>query len=587
MRDRENPKIATEFLTAVPNESHQGHSRKASASQVWYSICLLLAVATYCYALDSQYIPKNGDEFEYMHITRLTAASGHLLPLVSQQADMRNTKPPLLFWQGIASTDWGRSWNLFRLRYPSVLYTLLTSLMAFLLARKWSGQWHVGVLAAVVYLSFFNVFRYGRPFLTEAPLMFWTFLPVFIFLFWQLQATESAVLVPVVMGTALGFACLYKSFVLVLPVGLALSWWCLDRRSYHLGPFLKKDVGKIAIIPAVALALFCGWFLLDPKPAEVFQEFVLRENVGRFDVGSSSYLHYLLRGGSSIWALAAGFFVNAGLLIFPVCALVWMRTKERRNWSAEEKFLWIWAASLFLIFSLPSMRSARYLLPTMPGMAVLGALHWNRISRKSFVISLLAAAGALAVLVYLCLRLQFSLGHAPLFRWSYWLVVSITILAVVCGLIGRDFTRPAVPAVALLLCLCLALALRPLDGPLGQFSAAAQHDVAGKQVWVPCNFRAVDEGYRFLLPGADVACYSDDKSATLDSLKQRYPLFAYGQPLSAPDPTGLRVVGERLKLRGRHTNRELLDMLRGNVFQQLFLRELLLEVPAVGNSDRP
>lgn len=551
---------------------------------MWYAACLLLALGVYFYALDSQYIPKNGDEFEYAHITRLTAASGHLLPLVSQQTDMRNTKPPLLFWQGIASTDWGQKWDLFRLRYPSVLYTLLTALMAFLLARKWSGQWQRGVLAAVVYLSFFNVYRYGRPFLTEAPLMFWTFLPIFIFAMWLPAGMDSSFLVPIAMGVALGFACLYKSFVLVLPVSLALSWWCLDRRGYRIVPFLKKDAWKIPVIPAVALSLFCVWFLLDPKPSEVFQEFVLKENVGRFDVGSASYLHYLLRGGSSIWALAAGYFVNAGLLIFPVFALVWMRIKEWRNWDAEEKFLWIWPASLFLIFSLPSMRSSRYLLPAMPGAAILCALHWKRITRKSFVVSLVAAAGVLAVLIYLCLRLQFSLGHTPLFSLSYWAVVTLTGLLILCALTVRDFTRPAVPAVALLLCLCLAMALRPLDGSLGQFSASAQHDVTGKQVGVPCNFRAVDEGYRFLLPGADVQCYSEDETATLDSLKQRYAVFAYGQRLSAPNPSGLRVVGERLRLRGRHTKSELLDMLRGNVFQQLFLRELLVEVPDAGST---
>jgi 4-amino-4-deoxy-L-arabinose transferase-like glycosyltransferase len=381
------------------------------------------------------------------------------------------------------------------------------------------------------------------------------------------------------MGVALGIACLYKSFVLVLPVSLALSWWCLDRRGYCIGPFLKKDVWKIAIIPVVALTLFCTWFLLDPKPREVFQEFVLQENVGRFDVGSSSYLHYLLLGGSSIWAFAVGFFVNAGLLIFPVFALFWMRMKEKRDWSAEEKFLWIWTASLFLIFSLPSMRSPRYLLPAMPGMAVLCASQWKRISRKSFVISLLVAAGFLAVLVHLCLRLQFSVGHAALFSVGFWVAVLITIGIVIAALILPDFTRPAVPAVALLLCLCLTMALRPLDGPLGKFSAQTQQLLAGKEVGVPCNFRAVDEGYRFLLPGADVHCYGDDKSATLDSLKQRYRVFAFGQSLATPDPDGMRVVGERLKLRGRHTKSQLLDMLRGNVFQQLFLRELVVEVP--------
>ena len=64
---------------------------------------------TYFYGLGSDHIPKNGDEFPYAHITRITASSGHLLPLQSRVESLRNTKPPLLFWQGIASTDWGRA----------------------------------------------------------------------------------------------------------------------------------------------------------------------------------------------------------------------------------------------------------------------------------------------------------------------------------------------------------------------------------------------------------------------------------------------------------------------------------------------
>ena len=61
-------------------------------------LATLLAVFTYFYGLDSQHIPKNGDEYPYAHITRLTAGSGHLLPLQSQLDHMRDTKPPLAAW---------------------------------------------------------------------------------------------------------------------------------------------------------------------------------------------------------------------------------------------------------------------------------------------------------------------------------------------------------------------------------------------------------------------------------------------------------------------------------------------------------
>jgi 4-amino-4-deoxy-L-arabinose transferase-like glycosyltransferase len=69
-------------------------------------LTLVLAVFSYLYGLDSRFAPKNGDEYPYMHIVRMTADAGHWLPLQSQMDGIKNTKPPLIFWQGIASTSW-------------------------------------------------------------------------------------------------------------------------------------------------------------------------------------------------------------------------------------------------------------------------------------------------------------------------------------------------------------------------------------------------------------------------------------------------------------------------------------------------
>jgi 4-amino-4-deoxy-L-arabinose transferase-like glycosyltransferase len=536
-------------------------------------------VVTYFYALDSPHIPKNGDEYVYAHITRFTAYSGHLLPLQSRQIGMRNTKPPLLFWQGIASTNWAKHWSLLALRYPSVIYTLLTAVMVFLLGFKMSGRVETAGLSSIIYLSFFNVYRYGRPFLTEAPMTFWTFLPFFAFLFLQPASVESRYLIPILLGLGLGVALLYKSFMLVVPVVLAFSWWYLDRQGYRLRSFLAKDLGKIVLMGSVSLALFSVWFLLDPDPMGIVREFVVGENFGRFKPEGVGYLSKLLWGGSSIWTLALGYPVNAGLLLFPVLALFWVSYRRRHQLDAAEKLLWILVASLFLFFSIPSMRSGRYLLPAMPAIAVLCALNWDRISRKAFVASLLVAGATIVALSYLSLRLQFRLGGVRLFPVTYWLLLGFTAALVVFALFLPELTRPSVPCVALLLCLSLACALRPLDGPLGRYSADAQQYMAGKQVWVPCNFRAVDEGYRFLLPGADVHGYRDDRTVTLDSLDTRCAIFAIRQPFAAAEPTGLRLIGQRLELRSRHNSSELLEMLRGNVFNQLFVREILVEVP--------
>ena len=105
--------------TFSPLKKHTGQETSAGVSNAYLIAALILAIFTYFYALDSKNAPTNGDEAVYAHIVRLTAASGHLLPLQSQLDHMRNTKPPLLFWQGIASTDWARHWDRFSLRYPA------------------------------------------------------------------------------------------------------------------------------------------------------------------------------------------------------------------------------------------------------------------------------------------------------------------------------------------------------------------------------------------------------------------------------------------------------------------------------------
>ena len=145
---------------------------------------LLLAFVTFLHGLGSLHIMGNGDEMVYAQITRATAASGHWLPLASEMPDMVNTKPPLLFWQGMLSTDWGRQWTLVSLRWPSLVWTFLAALLAGLVAWQTTRQnLTAGLLAASLYLGFLSTYRYGRPFLTNPPETFWVFFCFFAMLF--------------------------------------------------------------------------------------------------------------------------------------------------------------------------------------------------------------------------------------------------------------------------------------------------------------------------------------------------------------------------------------------------------------------
>jgi 4-amino-4-deoxy-L-arabinose transferase-like glycosyltransferase len=550
----------------------------------WYLLACVLAAFIYFYGLDSQHIPKNGDEYPYEHITRLTADSDKLLPLQSQLDNMRNTKPPLLFWQGIVSTDWGRKWTLWDLRYPSVIYTLMSATMLLLLGRKLTGKLETGFIAALTFLAFFTTYRFGRPFLTNPPEVFWIFLPFCVLLYWR-QAFASRWWIPLLLGISIGIGFLYKSFALALPVTLGLAGWYLHQRQYRVAEFLKQDALKVVITVSVAVATFAMWFVLDPNPQAVWKEFVVGENVGKFDPHGPGYVEILLWGGSSIWSYALAFITNPGLLTFPVVALFFVTYKRRSQWSNEEKLLWIWVAVMFLSFALPSQRSGRYLLAAMPAVALLCALNWQQISGKAFIASLVLAGMLIAGIAYLAVRLQAEMPNVQLYPLMFWLLIAgagtLTLLAIAVPAL----TRPCVNVIALLVLLCFAAFLRPFDGTLGNYSAEVQRYASGKDVGVPCNFRAMDEGYRFTLPGAEIRGYSEDQNLTASELAARYSLFAVQLALNDSTQNGgcteCKIISQRLDIRGRQSSAELKEMfLEGKVFQHLFVREVLMESPS-------
>lgn len=560
-------------------------TRFMNTNLLWYTLATLFAVFVYFYGLDSHHIPKNGDEFPYEHITRMTAASGHLLPLQSELDGMRNTKPPMLFWQGIASTHWGQDWTLWNLRYPSVIYTLLTGALIFLLGWRISGKTSQGFIGMLAFLAFFSTYRFGRPFLTNSPEVFWLFLPFFILLFWQHIAFASR-LIPVLIGMIVGIGLLYKSFALLLPVGLGLAWWYLHHRKYRIRDFLITDTWKLALIAVIALSVFGLWFLLDPEPQTIWQEFVVKENVGKFDPKNTGYLAKFLWGTSSIWVLALGYPMNTGLLVFPVAALMVSAILRRKQLSDAEKLLWIWIIVMFAVFCLPSQRSARYLLAAMPALAVLCGLGWHRIGRSWFIASISLGAILAIGAGFLSLKLQSALPEVSLYQPTYWILLATTLAFSIAAIALPNLTRPGAAVSSLLVFLSIAAFLRPFDGALGNYNEETQRQVTNSEVFVPYDFNAKYEMYRFILPGAKIQGYEEQRVQDINELAQRYRLFAIRTPLSTEPCKNCQVLGERLELRNRHTSAELREIMRGNILENVFLKEMLIKVPTGTNDPR-
>ncbi len=587
-------------------------SSPIGSTGLWVSV-LLLAVVIYTFGLGGQYIPTNGDELVYAHIARLTAASDQWLPLVSDLHQMRNTKPPLLFWQAMVAGDWGQHWTLAALRLPSLLYTLSTAALIAWAVFGISQDKRRALLAACIYLAFFSTFRYGRPYLTSAPETFWLCLPVF-FIFLGIFKQKSLIFDTVIalkaiqkvafliiIGLVLGIGSTYKSFALIAPAAAAIWLALVLTRQVSSFKGLVLLSLQLSLSVLVAVGIFALWFVLDPDPAAVWREFVVGENVGKMSDKVGYWHEAVYGGGSSLWAQALAYIENAGLLAFLVVGLALAGFKNRqsifsyegagvlaswKSWPPHVSVLLAWLLVWWLVFMLPSQRSARYVIPAMPALAIVMALAWHQIGRGWFLASGLLIAIMAAVLARIGWVMQ-SFQIATALEFACLVLGLTTVLVLLAISLAKPAqTRVCTLAASLSVLGCFSLTVAPLDGPSGRYSPLVQAAWQGKTLAVPSNFNAQWERFEFLLPGNRIKPFemaamsrADTSQALLAELLQNYDGVVWGHAeLDQAHPScrpKCHVVATRWVVKERHKAG---DITRANLWSLswLFSREWLL-----------
>jgi 4-amino-4-deoxy-L-arabinose transferase-like glycosyltransferase len=583
---------------------------------LWFAL-LVLALLVYATGLGGEYIPTNGDELVYAHIARLTAATHQWLPLASELDNMRNTKPPALFWQAIVATQWGQHWSLLALRLPSLLYTAaMTAAVAYsvhLITRNTRDA----LVAACTYLAFFCTFRYGRPFLTSAPETLWLDLPMLAVLWHSIRSQpiyqQKSTIAPVFArlfapysiafiifcGLAWGVGSLYKSFALIAPAAAAM-WlallWVAPAFNWQTGVKASVTTGLSVVL---AVAVFGLWFALDPQPATIWREFVVGENAGKM-VDAQGYWHEAFYGGgSSIWVQALSYAENAGLLFFVVPGLglaVWRGWRASRAASQPvPAYLWVllaWLLVWWLVFMLPSQRSARYVIPAMPAVAILLGLYWQRIGRGWFVACyVLIGIALLAIgrIAWAAAQLRIASGPEAALALT---CVALGAIALVAGTFKPSWSRVVSIAACLAVYASFNATVAPFAGPQGRFGPEVVQAMApfrpNARIAVPNNFRAQHERFEFLLPrGVRYEPFemhwlteTDKASGRLQGLLQIHDAVIWGQasPSDTAPPCApqCQVLGTRWVVKGRHRSGEIT---LGNLWQPevwLFSREWLV-----------
>lgn len=540
---------------------------------------LAWAIGIYFLGLGGQYVPTNGDELVYAHIARLTAASGHWLPLVSDLYNMRNTKPPLLFWQAMVAGDWGSHWTLFALRLPSLFYTFATTSLVAMVVHGITRDKRRALLSACLYLAFFSSYRYGRPYLTSAPETFWLALPMFALL-WHVVGkrqvpadlhersfTPFSIGFLVFTGMAWGLGSAYKSFALIAPAAAAL--WCaciFTNQSFRFQSLVTTSL-QIGTSVLIAVGIFGLWFAIDPDPAAVWREFVVDENVGKMGDKVGYWHEAVFGGGSSMWAQALSYVENAGLLAFVVLGLAFAMFKHRlpfASWPVYAHVLLAWLVVWALVFMLPSQRSARYVIPAMPALAIVITLWWHQIARGWFLACGLLVGAAVVVMGRILWAMDTLQIASTLEVLAAAFVLGSALVLIAAGAAKPAWTGACTIAACLVSYGGFGLTVAPLDGPQGRYGEEVKAKLTGKSIAVPSNFNAQWERFEFLLPGNrlapfDMALMAANDAASRAKLKdllQHHDAVVWGQADAAqsepPCYPSCQVMASRWVVKERH-----------------------------------
>jgi 4-amino-4-deoxy-L-arabinose transferase-like glycosyltransferase len=281
---------------------------------------------------------------------------------------------------------------------------------------------------------------------------------------------------------------------------------------------------------------------------------------------------------------------NAGLFTFVLLSTLILCWRNRRFLSLEESLLLLLVLSFFVVFSLPSQRSGRYLLPVMPALAVLLALHWDRLPLWGFRIALVLQAILFSVLIWAGSQLQLSAFTGDTSEWVYsywhWIFMVVSLDLVILGLFKKDSSKSIALAGCFLTYCALTSSLSPLEGQLGRFTPQAIAQVQDKDLWVPCDYRAKDEEYRLLLPGARLHGYMAGEAGEVAQLTASYPLVLVQSPLGVkPDICdACQIIAHRIEMRARHSDEEIIEMLKGHLGKYLFVNEYLVATPVANTA---
>ena len=329
-------------------------------SLLFYFIVYILPLGTF-----GLFVP---DETRYAEIPREMIASGDwVVPHINGLRYFE--KPVFGYWAHAASILlFGK--NNFAVRLPSAVSVGLSALLIFVLVRRIlssenNEKHHISALAALIFLSCFEVFTVGNVAMLDN--LFSFFLTATIASFYyaseEQPGSSGEKWFLVLSGIACGLAFLTKGFLaFAIPV-LTIAPYLIWERRY-------RDLLRMCWLPVlIAVLVALPWsILIHLREPDFWRFFFWNEHIRRFMENNAQHKH-------SFWflfATAPGMFLPWTFLI--PAAFTGLRSLIKNNNSQQGRlirFSICWLVLPFLFFSSSSGKLITYILPCFPPFAIL------------------------------------------------------------------------------------------------------------------------------------------------------------------------------------------------------------------------
>jgi 4-amino-4-deoxy-L-arabinose transferase-like glycosyltransferase len=328
-----------------------------------------------------------GDEQVYSQWANHIVNSGdYLTPWAFGKTNLWIAKPPLIIW--LMSLSLRVFEANFATRFWSAIFGVLSCVFVFYLGKLLFNRL-VGILSAIILLTFSTFYAYARLGWLDVPLTF--FLLGSIYFFLMSEKSEKETQYAVLSGVFFGLALMTKQLsALLIPI-IIFFYLLLTRKNFR---FLLTR--PFVLFGGIGLLIFCPWVICMTlrfgtdfwQTYFYYSVFQRATTVIEFNGGDYLfYINYLISSENKFWLILSPFAI----------ALSSIHVMFKRK--KEDTLLLVWIVAVLGVFSVSQTKLSWYIIPIFPAFAVvLGNLLYE-LFRRMRVLGLVQISVLIVVLL--------------------------------------------------------------------------------------------------------------------------------------------------------------------------------------------